>query len=170
MRFLLVCLLLATACMPRPRARYYTLTTKYDEAQHGPYMAQGTATIAGQAFTTTRGGDVKHCAGRPVILIPATPFFREYVEHSMILEEIVGLPPGMDASLRRTTGDGAGNFEFAQIPAGRYFVACTITWEVPQTTYTHSAGPITVMERTGGTVVAEVVAVEGQTTKVIVSR
>ena len=57
----------------------------YSEAEYAPFIGRGTASLRGQAFLKTKGGDVKKGAGNEIYLMPATDFGRQRVR-----EEFVG--------------------------------------------------------------------------------
>jgi hypothetical protein len=117
-----------------PLVRDVPMETKFDPASLGPYRQTGTAAIIGQAFLTTRGGDVKVGAGREVTLFPATAFFREATVH---IDR--GYRPAAYQTVRdqflavahRTQADAGGNFEFRDLPPGDYMLEVEISWEVP---------------------------------------
>lgn len=94
--------------------------------------ALGVGSIAGQAFLTTRGGDVKVGAGRIVTLDPLTPFSRSWYER--VGRRVIGFevspPDQLFATHRRVTiSDGEGRFQFKNVPAGRYLLRSVVTWE-----------------------------------------
>lgn len=66
---------LAAAGCVRP----YTMQTHFDPSDATWSKQPGTASISGQAFLRTRGGDVKTCAGSKAFLAPSTPYTREAV-------------------------------------------------------------------------------------------
>jgi len=160
-------------------------TLPFDAKAYAQYDSVGTATITGQAFLTTRGGDVKVGAGRKIGLIPVTNISRRWfngqfirqiavVQGRVIREGIGGIPLSMpepddqgeaefvpsDRRIlkynRTTTGDGDGRFRFEQVPSGRYYLVCHITWMVG---YGES----------GGMVQAEVEIKDGETKNIILT-
>jgi hypothetical protein len=50
------------------------MTTPFNEGDFQPWAGAGPATLHGQAFFKTVGGDVKTCAGSGVFLMPANPY------------------------------------------------------------------------------------------------
>jgi len=144
---------LGLACMPNPK----TTAPPFDETALAPYAATGTATITGQAFLKTRAGDVKYGAGNKVALIPDTPYTRAR-QDAIRRGQKLGQPDSrLDKYTRYTQADGFGNFEFHNVPAGRYFVTCIITWEVGR------------YSKTGGVARAEITIEEGGSAKVVVT-
>lgn len=128
-------------------------------------VASGTAKITGQAFLKTRGGDVRVGAGNRVALVPQGT----WVDTAFTLLESGGslekLPPAArdfyQRSIRYVQADAQGNFEFEEIPEGKFKLHTSITWEVPGLHGTTT---------TGGEVWVYVDAVPGKTTKVMLTR
>lgn len=111
---------------PRP------LAVVADSAEYLPFRGVGAAELAGQAFLTTRGGDVKLAAGRTVTLDPATSYEREWFRRfGALVDHFDSLPPDplFAAARRVTTADAEGRFRFTQLTAGTYLVRTTVTWE-----------------------------------------
>jgi hypothetical protein len=122
-------------------------------ADYYPYSKPGTATIIGQAFVVVRGGDVlldgqgylttisdnaRTASGSDVTLDPATPFAMDwYMESGTSLRRFSNAPkdPAFRAARRTTVADEAGKFTFENLPAGRYIVRTTITWQTPRDSY-----------------------------------
>jgi hypothetical protein len=123
----------------------------------------GSATLTGQAFLTTRGGDVKVAAGRMVTLDPATPYaLAWYEKYGRVLARVDELPPepAFATACRTTQADAQGRFKFAGLAPGRYIARSTVTWE----TGAAYAG-------TQGGVVSDVVDVsDGQGQEVMLTR
>lgn len=130
----------------------------FDPSEHIPYKAQGTASLSGEAFLRTRGGDVRYAAGREVLLVPATSYGKEYIEKDLLAAHREKTPPldwQMHETIRSTQADSTGRFSFAGLPSGDYIVFTTIFWEVPQYSrygsYSSSSGgpvwqPVTVRD------------------------
>lgn len=122
-------------------------------ADYYPYSKPGTASIDGQAFVVVRGGDVlldnqgylttisdntRTASGKDVTLDPATPFAMDwYMKAGTSLRRFGNLPKeSAFRSARKTTvADDAGRFKFTGLPAGRYIIRTTITWQTPRDSY-----------------------------------
>src|SRR5690606_1236593 len=109
------------------------MQNQFSAADLEPYAHAGTASIIGQAFLTTRGGDVKVGAGREVVLLPATVFVKEAMTHI----DRGYRPAAYQAAraeihkvARTTIADAEGRFEFVGVPAGDYILQTEITWQV----------------------------------------
>lgn len=153
-------LLMVSACaQPKP---YYTIKTTYDPAVTVWAQQKGTATIRGQAFLKTRGGDVKLCAGNEVGLIPDSPYVEE-IAAAMRSGQFSGpanKDPAYVASVRRTLCDAQGNFSFHDLPAGEWIVQAVVRWQVP-------IGAS--MLRQGGVLIKRATTKPGETTDIIVT-
>lgn len=108
----------------------------------------------------TRGGDVKFGAGCEVRMVPVNAYTSEVWERSK-LGIVLAEPDPRYFKYRRTTmADGSGNFEFKNVPAGSYYLSCTITWQVPG---------VYALRSTGGTGMAKAEVGEGETVRVLVT-
>ena len=122
-------------------------------ADYYPYSKPGTATIDGQAFVVVRGGDVlldnqgylttisdntRTASGNDVTLDPATPFAMDwYMKSGTSLRRFGNAPKDQAFRAARKTmvADDAGKFQFTGLPAGRYIIRTTITWQTPRDSY-----------------------------------
>jgi hypothetical protein len=122
-------------------------------ADYYPYSKPGTAMINGQAFVIVRGGDVlldgqgylttisdnaRTAAGSDVTLDPATPYAMDwYMKTGTSLRRFATAPKdaAFRAARRTAVADDAGKFKFENLPAGRYIVRTTITWQTPRDSY-----------------------------------
>ncbi len=122
-------------------------------ADYYPYSKPGTSVIDGQAFVVVRGGDVlldgmgflttisdnaRTASGSDVTLDPATPFAMDwYMKSGTSLRRFANAPKdeAFRAARRTTVADEAGRFKFENLPAGRYIVRTTITWQTPRDSY-----------------------------------
>jgi len=134
---------------------------------YAAYLAPGTATLKGQAFLTTRGGQVRTAAGREVTLDPATQFSMEwFTQRGTDLGTFLQDPPDTTGLFRRArrmvTADGDGRFEFDSLPPGAYLVRTVVTWDAPDPVW----GTLT---RQGGVVWKHVDVARGATVAVIVN-
>lgn len=138
------------------------ILTPFDESAFEPYSRSGTATITGQAFLKTRGGDVKFGAGNDVLLFPVTDYSSELYRRATVGgERVAAVDPRFSKYARMTKADASGNFEFKDLPAGNYYIECLIAWDVP-------LGRGTM--KSGGAAHATVTVKEGETVKAVVTR
>jgi hypothetical protein len=107
------------------------MTTAFDYEAHKPYTQAGIYTVKGQGFMRQSGGGVVTCAGSEVVLMPATPFFREVID----IHRAWGTPQiekKLDSSyksiVKQSQCDAQGNFSFTHIPAGSWFVMTHVQW------------------------------------------
>lgn len=87
-------LVLLASCAAPPPPPPFDLQTQFSAQKHEKFLREGDATIRGQGFLRQKGGGVVTCAGYPVQLIPATPYFREVIHQLRI-----GRRPGAGQSL-----------------------------------------------------------------------
>ena len=111
-------------------------TVPFNEADFEPYVGEGTSTILGTAYMRNRSGEVEAAAAQLIELIPVTPYTQERFEFA--LDPSKRLEPRdlrLDRHIRRMVADGEGRFAFRSIPAGDYFVVCTLTFDVAASRY-----------------------------------
>ena len=122
-------------------------------ADYYPYTKSGSSSINGQAFVVVRGGDVlldtrgylttlsdnaRTAAGNDVTLDPATPYAMEwYMKTGMSLRRFGDMPKDATfrAARKKAIADESGKFSFSGLPAGRYIIRTTITWQTPRDSY-----------------------------------
>lgn len=100
-------------------------------AEYEALPKSGTSTVTGQVFMRTRGGDVKFGAGSDVALIPATSYTEQLWSAYQADRPIAAPDPRARQYSRHTQADGSGYFTFKGIPAGRYYVSSSVSWEAP---------------------------------------
>jgi hypothetical protein len=110
-------------------AQPYVLKTPFSTADFQPYVGTGPATLHGQAFMKTVGGDVKTCAGQTVYLMPDNAYNAEIVQAPT--RNFANRDARGDAYTRQTVCDAQGNFEFDNVPAKMWWVLVDVTWGVP---------------------------------------
>lgn len=150
-------IILAMSC-----AKRYEMLTPYNVAEHSRFAGKGTATISGQAFSKTMGGDVKYAAGEKIYLIPKTSYTTEFIDAKSKLSNIniESLNGHIFSVGRVATGNGAGQFIFKDIVPGVYYVYTQIVWHYYQGGY---------LAQTGGPAWAEAIAQPGDSTYVVVT-
>ncbi len=173
--FALCVISITTGCLtpyqeppPKPIAAYV-------EAEYAALAKSGTASVSGQAFARTRGGDVRYAAGSDVILTPATAHGIDWARRTE--EEGIGLSIGVHpnslrlpqlddrakAFTKTTVADANGRFTFDGLSAGSYVIVSSVIWEVPRST-----GRSSYMGVTGGYLVGTVTVKDGEKGSVIV--
>jgi len=102
--------LLVACAAPQPQP--VQMQTKFDYEMHKPYVQKGNNTIKGQGFLRQQGGGVVTCAGRDVLLFPATPYFREFITIVNSRKKLITDPvdPAYRDIMKRSQGDAQGNF------------------------------------------------------------
>jgi hypothetical protein len=147
-------------------------------ADYYPYTKPGNGVIDGQAFVIIRGGDLildnqgylttigdnaRTASTSDVTLDPATPFAMAwYMKTGTSLRRFNDAPKdaAFRAARKKTIADESGRFKFEGLPAGRYIIRTTITWETPRDSYR--------MMRHGGVASAVIDLAENETKKVII--
>lgn len=157
LRLILMASLVLTGCITTEK-----MVNTYNPSEYAKYDQAGAAEIKGQAFLKTAGGEVRFAAGETVSLIPATTYSEEIIGYYQNYKFI--RPANVDSRwhnhFRKTTADGNGNFEFSNLPAGRYYLECPIYWSV-------SNGYVS--EETGHTVYKKVELHDSDKVKVILT-
>jgi hypothetical protein len=125
---LALCAELLGGCMPF----HYSHTVPLSEADYAPYLSAGTATITGTVSAKMRAGDISNGAESFVYLVPVTPYSTEWFEHAMVSSHnISGTDPRSLRAARSTVVGPDGRFQFSNLPAGDYYLSCTITRSIP---------------------------------------
>lgn len=122
----IIAALALAACAPQP----HLMSTPLSDAAFQPWVGTGQASLSGQAFLKTVGGDVKTCAGEHVTLLPDNAYDEEWWNAAKA-GQATDLPPDVGRYFRRTTCDAFGRFRFDGLPAGRWIVLTVVTWGVP---------------------------------------
>ena len=123
-----------------------TLTSTFDIVSAREMLEPGKNTINGSALIRQRGGGVVTCAGREVILVPATDYANERMK-IIYGNTIKGYRPAPRmigttniqfnntvpeyTRLRKLKiGNPQGHFSFYNIKDGGYFVVTSILWQI----------------------------------------
>lgn len=140
---------------PRP----IVLQTQFVAAEHDVYKQSGAGSIKGQGFLRQRGGGTVTCAGSEVFLIPASPYFREVVGY-IVKGRRMTLTDKLDSAyrsiIRISQCDAQGNFSFAKLPMGPWFLSTDVTWRAAN-------------EEQGGTLLSEVTTSSEEPVQVILT-
>jgi hypothetical protein len=119
-------------CAAAPPPRRVSITTPFSDADFQPWAGTGNASIRGQAFLKTVGGDVKTCAGQQVVLIPDNAYSREMISAASINR---GDPPNLDGRVnlyaRREICDAQGGFSFENVKPNKWIALSRVTWGAP---------------------------------------
>jgi hypothetical protein len=158
----LVVPLLAAAlvgCGLVPQSPPVTLQTRFVGSEHDAYLASGSSSVEGQGFLRQKGGGVVTCAGSKVALIPATSFFREVIGHLKAGRRVAAMEQ-LDSSyrpmLKQSQCDAQGNFQFRDVPSGKWFVFTEVKWTVGY-------------NQQGGTLLREIELQPGRSEKALLS-
>ena len=132
-----------------------TIRTPYNSSEMASYAGTGSATITGQAFSRTRGGDVKIPAGNTIYLVPLTNYTREVLDKYYASAIGDSNTAHLKPYIRLSTIDAQGNFVFLNVPAGVYRATTVHTWMAGNDT-------------TGGEINGDVSVKSGETVRVFV--
>jgi hypothetical protein len=123
--------MLLVGCLAQPQPRQ----AKFNLNEYLPYGGTGTAGIYGEAFLTTPGGNVKKAMGNKVYLNPVTTYSTEWFQREVLGGQLTAEgDPRAAPYLHEAVVASDGKFEFENLPAGDYYIACPISWEVLDTT------------------------------------
>ena len=108
-------------------SRTYQLHAPLEEGPRSSVTAAAPATIAGEVTTKTQTGEVRSGADSTIYLIPATAYASEWFAHHVVSgEKIEGTDPRSFPSARAGPVDREGRFEFKHVPAGAYYLTCSV--------------------------------------------
>jgi len=159
-----VVLVLAVGCAPSSADLTPLLAAgQADSAEYAPFVGDSSLELRGQAFLTTRAGEVKLAAGQLVTLDPVTTYSRRWFRGLGVDLARFAVPPPDPrfANARRTrNADTEGKFHFTRLRPGAYLVRSSVIWL--------AAAPDSGQE--GGVVAAVVTVREGNDESVILSR
>ena len=136
--------LVAVGCVRQPQVINAPPTSQYDNEKAAMFMAEGPNTIRGNAFLKTRGGEVRTCAGNPVLLLPDVQYNRSVLQQSHPSGSRSARQPSVDLGAatsvftqygRKTTCDSNGEFIFDNVAEGDFIILSRVVWEVPGSGY-----------------------------------
>ena len=99
-----------------------------------PYAATGERRIVGQALLRMKVGFIVTCAGLDAALLPAVPLVDEAMRiwdkedevYTANLEDL-----NVRGSVRWSTCDAGGNFNFDDLPPEKFWIVAPVVWEAP---------------------------------------
>jgi hypothetical protein len=108
-------------------------TAPFAEADFLPYKGSGTSTISGRAFVTTAQVDDVPGNDVEVQLIPSTAYTIARFTNRKSGQDLGPLDARLAPYIRTTMTDTGGRFRFDNVPAGDYYVSCSVVWqELPE--------------------------------------
>jgi hypothetical protein len=137
----LLCAAALLGCVAPPRSNGPAkMQATFSPDEHQAYAASGSGAITGQGFLRQQGGGVVTCAGSPVFLVPATPYFREmlqFVRAGKVPERPAG---GLSRFAKQSQCDAQGNFAFNSLPSGVWLVMTQVSWVAGRYSYEQGGG------------------------------
>lgn len=124
------------------------LKNSFDEKATADAMGEGASTLQGSALMRQSGGGVVTCAGLEVNLVPVTAYSTERLMHiygkvpasgatqATRFDQLrhINFLPDTEAAYKKLTRsalcDAQGNFEFAGLKPGPFYVISGIGWQV----------------------------------------
>jgi hypothetical protein len=117
-----------------------TQQVPFKEAEFAPSTKSGSGSVTGQAFTVTTSDNWRGLlAGKKetnyalygdISLFPVNAYTTELIQKKYV--EGARLAPGdprFSRYIRTTQTDEQGNFRFAGVPSGDYYVGCAVGWD-----------------------------------------
>lgn len=129
--------ILITACSSISKTTWVEYS--FEEKDVAWARASGKCELKGYAYLKNRMAEIKTCAGNEVALVPASKYAikRYKLADESGMTEVADRPnvnpPGPEyyKSIRTTTCDDAGAFEFKGLPNGDYFIVTSAIWKAP---------------------------------------
>ena len=124
-------------------------TSVYNPSDAAYIHEDGNAVVEGQAFLRTTIGEVRTCAGTKVTLFPVTEYSKERIQiiygnidggRSMNYQKVNDPDPRYLQDTLSTVCDAEGDFQFAGVPQGEYFIISGVWWHVPRSSYYSTEG------------------------------
>lgn len=105
---------------------------RFDGSEHAAYIARGKSSIDGEGFLRRPNGWLARCSGGIVYLVPATAYFREWVEVYRAGNRIMNsaeLNESHSKAIRKTQCNMQGKFQFADLPVGKWILVTRVTYD-----------------------------------------
>lgn len=140
--FVFLSALAVSGCVSTPPPRIH-LASAFQSDIARRMLEKGSNSIHGSALIRQRGGGVVSCAGNEVILVPSMSYSDErmriiygpgYSGYRPLLGAREGVfaddPPEYRDLTLRTRCDAQGNFRFARVADGSFWITTRIIWQV----------------------------------------
>ncbi|KAF2391548.1 hypothetical protein [Pseudomonas frederiksbergensis] len=124
-------LLIASSLLAGCTAPQKVVEAPYSSTEYAVLKTEGTATVQGQIFMKTRGGDVKYGAGSTIFFAPVTSYNLTRFQAVQARQQLKEPDPRAQPYNRTTVADGSGNFSFENVAAGEYLIFGSVIWEAP---------------------------------------
>ncbi|HZC81826.1 MAG TPA: hypothetical protein VE222_08940 [Nitrospiraceae bacterium] len=103
-----------------------------NETDYVAFLGNGTGMVSGEVSVTMRDGKITHGENSFIYLIPVTPYTSEWFQHAIQQDhKISGIDPRSFRVTRASMVGTEGRFQFTNVPAGEYYLTCTITPDLP---------------------------------------
>ena len=132
MKWLFLGLVGFAGCVAPIRPYVWQEPSSIKEDEYTPYAEQGAGSITGQAFLQRKDGVTVRAAGSIVTLDPATSIGKEWWDRPVrYAHEYFDIPPShaFRRARRCVRADADGNFRFENLPAGKYYIQTSVTWQ-----------------------------------------
>jgi hypothetical protein len=160
----LLMLAIGTVGCTAPTQQVISARKPFPEAEYLALQKVGTATVKGQAFLKTRGGEVKTAAGNEVFLNPVTSYSLDWYENSYIPNwKMEPADPRQASYMKTKLADGNGHFVFKNVPAGEYFLTTSVFWE-------SATGYQSSLRRQGGIISKKIKVIEGEELELVITK
>lgn len=107
------------------------VVTPFSNNDFSAYVGEGPATLEGQAFLRTRGGDLRYCAGESVLLAPATQYDIDVITAFAFGRDVALKRAGPAAQYwRESVCDAQGKFQFDGLSTGTWIVITDVRYWV----------------------------------------
>lgn len=111
-------------------SRVYEHTIPLNEADYDAFLGEGTAAVSGEVVARRGDGKIVRSDAAFIYLVPATPYTREWFEQAIVQgHKISGADPRALRATRTTIVGTEGRFQFPGVPAGEYYLVCSISPE-----------------------------------------
>ena len=122
-----ICCAIATALVACGSKTQETI----NQREYAQYRGGGTATIVGQVTMTLPSGVVMNGSACQVRLMPVTTATTTYIKNTVMTGGTKPPKAAADAVWWLEQADVEGRFKFEAVPAGSYYLTCSVAWREP---------------------------------------